>query len=130
VVQYHFGMTTTTSRWRGLSSPSGSASATEVVQTLTDAATINWDTSNGAWGVVTLGANRTFAAPTNMADGKEYVLFVIQDGVGSRTLTWNAVFKWSLATTPVLSTAAASVDLFSFKSRGGNLYGGFLKGMA
>lgn len=122
-----FWYDTTQARWVGLSSPSTSA---DVIQTLTDAATVNWDVSNGGWGVVTIAGNRLFGAPTNLLDGKEYVLFVIQDGTGSRIPTWNAVFKWSLGAAPVLSTGPGAIDMFSFKSRGGNLYGGFLKGMA
>ncbi len=119
----------TSSRWRGLSAPSSSV---DTIQTLTDAATINWDVSLGAWGVVTLAASgHIVGAPTNLVDGKEYVLFVIQDATGSRTLaSWNAVFKWPLGIAPTLSTGPSAIDMFCFKSRGGNLYGGMLKGMA
>jgi len=123
-----FWYDTAQSRWVGFSAPSSSV---DTVQTLVDQATIAWDTSLGGWGIVTLGANRIFGAPTNAVDGKEYVLFMIQDATGTRTITsWNAVFKWPLGAVPVLSTAPGSIDMFSFKVRGGNFYGGFLKGMA
>lgn len=90
--------------------------------TLTDAATIAWDTSANQVTSVTLGGNRTFGAPTNQVDGGVYVLIVIQDGTGSRTITWNSVFKWVGATAPTLSTAASSRDQFVFVSNGTNLY--------
>lgn len=91
-------------------------------QTLTDGATVNWDVSAGIVASVTLGGNRTMAAPTNLKVGT-YVLHVIQDATGSRTLTWNAVFKWQSATAPTLSTGASKRDVFSFISDGTNLYG-------
>ncbi len=91
-------------------------------QTLTDGATISWDTSLGVVASVTLAGNRTMAAPTNLAVGT-YILYVNQDATGSRTLTWNAVFKWQSATAPTLSTGASKVDIFSFISDGTNLYG-------
>lgn len=89
--------------------------------TLTDAANINWAVGAAQTAKVTLGGNRTFNAPTGMIAGALYVLRVIQDGTGSRTLTWNAVFKFGA--TPVLQTAAGAVDVFLFESDGTNLYG-------
>jgi hypothetical protein len=94
-------------------------------QTLTDGATINWNTALGQIANVTLAGNRTMAAPTNLKVGT-YILNVIQDGTGSRTITWNSVFKWTAATAPPLTTAANSRDVFSFFSDGTNLYGSFL----
>lgn len=94
-------------------------------QTLSDAATINWDMSAGGVATVTLGGNRTVAAPTNLKAGV-YILHVIQDGTGSRTLTWNSVFKWSFATAPVLSTGAGKRDIISFVCDGTNLYGSYM----
>jgi hypothetical protein len=94
-------------------------------QTLTDGATVNWDMNLGHIASLTLGGNRTMAAPTNLKKGV-YILHVIQDGTGSRTITWNAVFKWPGATAPVLSTTAARRDILSFVCDGTNLYGSFL----
>jgi hypothetical protein len=90
--------------------------------TLTDAATITWDTNSGQVSKVTLAGNRTMAAPTNLQDGGFYSIQVTQDGTGSRTLAWNAIFKWNAATAPTLSTTAAAVDFFNFRSDGTNLY--------
>jgi hypothetical protein len=81
-------------------------------QTLTDGATINWDMSSGLNAVVTLGGNRTLAAPTNMPVGATCYIIVKQDPTGNRTLTWNAVFKWPSGVAPVLSTAVNAVDVF------------------
>jgi hypothetical protein len=90
--------------------------------TLTDGATINWDVSVAQVAKVTLGGNRTMAAPTNMVNGGFYSLAVIQDATGSRTMTWNAVFKFIAGAAPTLSTAASSKDYLTFRSDGTNLY--------
>ena len=90
--------------------------------TLTDAATIAWDTSSNQVTSVELGGNRTFGAPTNLVDGAVYVLMVKQDSTGSRTGTWNAVFKWTAGNTPTLTTTASAKDIFTFLSDGTNLY--------
>lgn len=94
-------------------------------QTLTDGATIDWNTSSGEVATITLGGNRTMAAPTNLKVGT-YILHVVQDGTGSRTLTWNSVFKWSFAVAPTLSTGASKRDIVSFVSDGTNLYGSYM----
>jgi hypothetical protein len=101
------------------------AKANVVSQTLTDGTTISWDTSLGQIATVTLGGNRTLAAPTNLKIGT-YILHVIQDGTGSRTLTWNSVFKWPAGVAPVLTTTASARDIISFVSDGTNLYGTYI----
>ena len=101
----------------------GQANITSI--TLTDAATINWNTSLGQIATVTLAGNRTIAAPTNLRVGT-YILHVIQDANGSRTLTWNTIFKWTGGFAPVLSTSPNARDVFSFISDGTNLYGSYL----
>ena len=90
--------------------------------TLTDAATIAWDTSANQVTSVTLGDNRTMGAPTNLKDGAVYVLIVIQDGTGSRTLSFNSVFKFTGGTAPTLTTTASARDILVFVSNGTNLY--------
>jgi len=92
--------------------------------TLTDAATITWDTSTAGGQVATftfVSTNRTMGAPTNLKNGGFYALAVIQNA-GSNTLSWNAIFKWANGTTPTLSTAAGAKDYFTFRSDGTNLY--------
>jgi hypothetical protein len=90
-------------------------------QTLTDGGTINWNVRLGN-AQVTLGGNRTLAAPTNLVAGMTYTLMVIQDGTGSRTLTWNSAYKFAGGTAPTLSTGTGKVDIFEFYTNGTNLY--------
>ena len=96
--------------------------------TLSDGATINWDASANQATTVTLAGNRTMAAPTNLKVGT-YILRVYQDATGSRTITWNSVFKWTAATAPVLSTTANALDIITLFSDGTNLYGSYLPDM-
>ena len=90
--------------------------------TLSDAATVAWDTSTGQVATFTfVSTNRTMGAPTNLVNGGFYALAVIQNG-GSNTLTWNSIFKWAGGSAPTLSTAAGAKDYFTFRSDGTNLY--------
>jgi hypothetical protein len=91
-----------------------------VEDTLTDASTISWDVIASPVAKVTLGANRTLAAPsgTSPAAGQFIALTVIQDGTGSRTLTWNATYEFTADTAPTLTTTANKGDLFIFKYNG------------
>ena len=86
--------------------------------TLTDQATITWDASTQDVCKVTLGGNRTLAAPTNNTTGQFISILVIQDGTGSRTLTWNAVFEFASDTAPTLTTTASLGDVFVFRYNG------------
>ena len=86
--------------------------------TLTDQATITWDASTQDVCKVTLGGNRTLAAPTNNTTGQFISILVIQDSTGSRTLTWNAVFEFAADTAPTLTTTASKGDVFVFRYNG------------
>ena len=101
------------------------AGANAASQTLTDGATVTLDTSQGRIATLTLGGNRTLAAPTNLRVGV-YILYLIQDATGSRTVTWNSVFKWPGGVAPTLTTTASAKDLISFISDGTNLYGTYM----
>jgi hypothetical protein len=79
-------------------------------QTLTDGATISWDMAAGFNAKVTIAGNRTLATPTNPKVGLTYSLAVIQDGTGSRTMTWPASFDWGTTGAPTLTTTASKRD--------------------
>ena len=71
--------------------------ATNGTFNLTDAATIAVNAAEGNVFLVTLGGNRTMAAPTNPFMGQRITFLVGQDGTGGRTLAWNAAYRtnWS-----------------------------------
>lgn len=101
------------------------AGANVLSQTLTDGSTISWNTALGQIATVTLGGNRTMAAPSNLKIGN-YILHVVQDGTGGRTITWNSAFKWTAGVAPELTTNAYARDIIMFISDGSNLYGSYL----
>jgi hypothetical protein len=94
---------------------SQSYTAAQVVApvSLTDAATIATDASQGNVFTVTLGGNRTLGAPTNLGSGGTYLWIVTQDGTGSRTLAYNSAFKFPSGTVPALTTTANAIDVLS-----------------
>jgi hypothetical protein len=85
---------------------------------LTDGATVNWAVNTSPVAKVTLGGNRTIAAPSGGATGQFVSLLIIQDGTGSRTVTWNAVYEFASDTAPTLTTTANKGDLFVFRYNG------------
>jgi hypothetical protein len=86
------------------------------ITVLTDGASIavNSDLTDEA--TVTLGGNRTMAAPTGTPeDGQKLLLRVKQDSTGSRTLSWNGIYHFGTTVPfPTLSTAAAATDYIGF----------------
>ena len=89
--------------------------------TLTDGSTIAWNVSTDPIAKVTLAGNRTLAAPSNPLGSGQYIsLLIIQDGTGSRTLTWNNSFEFKDDTAPTLTTTATMSDLFTFRYYAGS----------
>ena len=87
---------------------------------LSDGADIAWNVINSPVAKVTLAGNRSLSAPSGStpAAGQFVSILVIQDGTGSRTLTFNAVYEFKDDTAPTLTTTAAKGDLFTFRYNG------------
>ena len=85
---------------------------------LTDGATVTWNAETQDVCKLTLGGNRTLAAPTNGTTGQFISILVIQDGTGGRTITWNAVYEFAADTAPTLTATANLGDLFTFRYNG------------
>lgn len=62
---------------------------------------------------VTLTANCTITMPTASA-GLSFTVVFLQDGTGSRTVTWPAGVKWPGGTAPTLTTTAGAIDCITF----------------
>jgi hypothetical protein len=97
-----------------------SGAVANVEDTLTDGATITWDVIDSPVAKVTLAGNRTLSAPsgTTPIAGQFVSLLIIQDGTGSRTITWNAVYEFAADTAPTLTATASLGDLFTFRYNG------------
>ena len=95
-----------------------SGSSLTVEDTLTDGSTVTWNAINSPVAKVTLAGNRTITVSNNLGTGQYISVLVIQDGTGSRTLTWNAMFEFKDDTAPTLTTTASKGDLFTFRYNG------------
>ena len=97
-----------------------SGAVANVEDELTDGATITWDVIDSPGAKVTLAGNRTLSAPsgTTPISGQFVSLLIIQDGTGSRTITWNAVYEFAADTAPTLTATASLGDLFTFRYNG------------
>tara|TARA_B100000886_G_scaffold216201_1_gene149981 strand:- start:3733 stop:4839 length:1107 start_codon:yes stop_codon:yes gene_type:complete len=91
------------------------------ITALTDGSTITIDMATACHHSVTLGGNRTFAAPSNQAVGQSGSIFITQDGTGSRTASFNSAFKFAGGTAPTLSTAASAVDRIDYVIKASNV---------
>lgn len=88
------------------------------------------DLTDGNVHDVTLTANCTFTFnPVSAGRGRSFTLVLRQDGTGSRLATWPGSVVWAGGVAPTLSTAAASVDVFTFFTLdGGTVWYGFSTG--
>ena len=86
--------------------------------TLTDGSSITWNASTEDVAKVTLAGNRTLGSASSGSTGQFISLLIIQDGTGSRTLTWNAAYEFAADTAPTLTTTASKGDLFVFRYNG------------
>jgi len=102
----------------GVSLTGGAASN---ITALSDGATITIDMATACHHSVTLGGNRTFAAPSNQAVGQSGSIFITQDGTGSRTATFNSAFKFVNGVAPTLSTAANAIDRIDYIIKASNV---------
>ena len=77
--------------------------------------------TNGTVQIITLTGNATITMPT-ATSGKSFIMFLKQDGTGSRTVTWSTV-KWAGGTAPTITSTASRQDILSFFADGTNWYG-------
>ena len=86
--------------------------------TLTDASTVTINALTQSVSKVTLGGNRTIGLASNGVAGAFISILIIQDGTGSRTVSWNAAYEFAADTAPTLTTTANLGDLFVFRYNG------------
>lgn len=92
-----------------------------------DGATITFDLASANIHTVTLGGNRTLAL-SNPSTGQCFMLRLLQDATGSRTVTWFTTIKWAGGSAPTLTTTASKADMIGFVCTGSNTYDGFIVG--
>lgn len=82
--------------------------------------TIDWGAGNKQKSTLTGNVTYTFTAPGGVGN---FLLKIVQDATGSRTVTWPASVKWPGGTAPTLSTAANAIDIVTFYYDGTSYYG-------
>ena len=85
--------------------------------TLTDAASITSSFDAGNTFVVTLGGNRTLAAPTSANIGQSGSIRVIQDATGGRTLSYNSAWQFVSGSAPTMDTSAGAQSILVYSVR-------------
>jgi len=91
-----------------------SGAAVAQYTSLTDADTIAVDLNTAQNFIVQLGASRALGNPTNCVAGQTGSIVVIQDGTGSRALSYSGNWKFIGGTAPTLSTAAGAIDRLDY----------------
>lgn len=89
-------------------------SALAEINALTDGANIAVDFDAGQNFAVTLAGNRTLDNPTNADAGQVGSIFIVQDGTGSRTLSYGTSWEFPGGTAPTLSTSINAVDRLDY----------------
>ena len=93
----------------------------------TDASTVTFDLNVANTHTVTLGDNRTLAI-SNETAGQKFIINLVQDGTGSRTVTWFSTIKLAGGSAQTLTTTANKADSFGFLCTGTDAYYGFVIG--
>lgn len=78
---------------------------------------VSLDFSTGNNFTTILNGNVSIANPSNLQPGQSGIIYVVQDGTGSRTMSFNSDWKFTGGTAPTLSTAASAVDALIYNVR-------------
>ena len=89
----------------------------QTITTIADAASIVMNMATNNQFLVTLGGNRTLAAPTNLTVGQTGHIYCIQNSGGGHTLSYNSVFQFAGGSDPVATPAGGAVNLLVFSVR-------------
>ncbi len=83
---------------------------------------IDWTVGNHV--KFTFGAQNETITFTNPSNTGHYSMIIVQDGTGSRTITWSGItFKWHGGVEPTLTTTASGEDVLGLIWDGTSWYG-------
>lgn len=94
----------------------------------TAAGTATLDLSLGDQHYITMPAGNITIALSNDTNNQVFIVSILQDGTGSRTVTWFTTIRWAGGTPPTLTTTASKRDTFGFIRTGSGTYDGFIVG--
>jgi hypothetical protein len=84
------------------------------IGTLTSATSITPDFAANQNFTVTLAHNAALENPSNVVAGQTGSVFVVQDGTGSRTMSYGTSWEFPAGTAPTLTTTAAALDRIDY----------------
>lgn len=91
-------------------------------------ATQDLDLSDGNVHHITMPEGNITLTASNGTVGQCFIVEILQDGVGSRTVTWFDTITWAGGTAPTLTTTASKKDTFGFRVTGSGTYDGYIVG--
>ena len=95
----------------------------------TDGGTISFNLAYSNKHRVTLAGDRTLEIVADSCfPGQVFMIKLIQDGTGGRTVTWFSTINWAGGTEPTLATDPGASDTFLFVQTGTDTYDGYLVG--
>lgn len=77
---------------------------------------------------ITMPAGNITIALSNDTNAQKFIVSILQDGSGSRTVTWFTTIKWAGGSAPTLTTTGSKRDTFGFIRTGSGTYDGFIVG--
>ena len=92
------------------------------------ASTLRLNLGEGNLHYVTMPAGNITLEVVGEKAGHIFIVRLLQDGVGSRTVTWFTTIKWAGGVAPTLTTTAGKADLFIFNTMGEGAFDGFIVG--
>jgi len=92
------------------------------------AATATLNLSNGSVHFITMPAGNITIALSNVSVGQHFIVRILQDGVGSRTVTWFTTISWEGGSAPTLTTTADKADMIGIRVTSSNTFQGFVLG--
>lgn len=116
---------TGTTAWTRLTTPADLDPAAQPFTVTASGGTTTINFVNGRSVIVTLQATTTFII-SNMVPGISYYVQLIQDGTGSRIVTWPVApmdVKFPGGGAPTLSTAANAIDMVRLWTDGTTIFG-------
>lgn len=90
--------------------------------------TANVDLSKGNIVHITMPAGNITISLSNGTAGQCFIIRILQDSTGSRTVSWFTTIRWAGGSAPTLTTGANKVDTVGFEITGSNTYDGFVIG--
>lgn len=77
---------------------------------------------------ITMPAGNITIAISGGTTGQCFIVRILQDGTGGRTVTWFTTIKWAGGSAPTLTTTGSKADTFGFEITGSGTYDGFVIG--